>query len=509
MNIFRNSKKSQNDKEFQRQKETLKQFKKTCRPQTIKVNNKKWTYYECFLSDKVATSGSSLHVKRKSHPPLIMLHDLSGSAIDFYNQFAMIFDEGKDYYFVSVEIPSHCTSIDEFVIEFDHFLNVLLYPYGIAPLSSLLNGTSPSRQFMYSTGTLSKSCDESLPTTNKAVVHLLGAGLGAFLAQCYAEAHSEKLASLLLVNGFMNSALFSEYSPLNDFYILAPKFLLSTKIINLFDHLKDKEFMNNDEILYSIEYMLDYVSEESSRGQLASRLSLISDEKRVNIKKITKKLVDMPGSPTKFTIIDCMDDENLIYPHSLRTELHKNYPYSDSNIRLCLMKNGGSFPYISRVDEFNIYLTVHLRSIFGLGNSPSTSIDDMDDSFDNIQTSHLHSDLSSDSITPYTPYVTPERTHGRRNDNILDSSKSTIVTVMYQNISFTPHTPPDIAEDNQDRVISNVVADGYFEEECECESEKDDLQAPYRRQRASSGQFETHLEEDEEDVFNNPKDMLF
>ncbi|KAG2389589.1 hypothetical protein C9374_014149 [Naegleria lovaniensis] len=405
--------------EFPKQKETLKRFKSLCSPTVIKVNNNKWTYFKCCHSDTL--------------PPLIMLHDLTGSSQDFYNQFSMVFDEGKDLNLISVEIPSHCTTIDEFTMEFDKFLDVLLF------LNGTMNSAASPPKPTIANGNLKRSEPLIISknrNNSKQLVHLFGCGLGAFLIQCYAEQYPDKVASLMIVNGFMNNKIFSDYSPLNDLYILAPKFILSTKVLDLFSPFKDREFANNDEILYAIEYMVDKITDETSQKQLASRLCLISDERMINTKKIIEKIAKPYNTCPCITIVDCMDDVNMIYPTSLRTELHSKYYHPQNNIRLCLMKQGGQFPYLSATDDFNIYLTVHLRGIY-------QNYSDID----NMETLQVSSPVLSGMNFNENGFSTPFSPEASFESNASKNASSAL-PILYKHISFTPHTPPDIAEED-------------------------------------------------------------
>ncbi|EFC38133.1 predicted protein [Naegleria gruberi] len=450
--------------EFKKQKDTFERFQKRCPVINVKIDGKNWSYRQCYQDSNV--------------PPLIILHDFCGSSHDFYNQFSMIFDEGKDFHFISVEIPSHCTTIDEFVPEFDKFVNLVSNSS-----SNHIFSISPQLRF-------SEPISISNSKSKSQCVHLCGCGLGAFLALNYASEYVEKVSSLILVNGFVNSTIFSEYSPLNDFYVLAPKFLLSTKVFDMFTHFKDREFMNNDEILYSIEYMLDNV-DKISQKQLASRLSLLSDERIVNTKDILEKLVIKSTQQNScITIIESMDDENSIYPSSLRTELQQKFPSSYSNIRSCLLKKGGTFPYISNVDEFNIYLTVHMRGIY-----QNISL------FDNLETLQVSSPTTSgDLLNAFSP-------------ELLDSSKSNPMPVLYRHISFTPHTPPDIAEEDittHDCSLPTDMEADIFCDDNECEGESMLHVSHNGVSRRRSESMASNFEEDEEEHdLARPKDMLF
>jgi hypothetical protein len=50
--------------------------------------------------------------------------------------------------------------------------------------------------------------------------------------------------------------------------------------------------------------------------------------------------------------------DEMAVPEKLREEVVKFFP----SARRALLKSGGNFPYLSRADEFNMYVEVHLKS---------------------------------------------------------------------------------------------------------------------------------------------------
>jgi len=60
---------------------------------------------------------------------------------------------------------------------------------------------------------------------------------------------------------------------------------------------------------------------------------------------------------TKITIIDCLDE--VAIPPKVREEVYKFFP----DAKVAELKTGGNFPYLSRADETNMHLEVHLRRI--------------------------------------------------------------------------------------------------------------------------------------------------
>ncbi len=64
----------------------------------------------------------------------------------------------------------------------------------------------------------------------------------------------------------------------------------------------------------------------------------------------------MTTSRSKIAVIDCLDE--VAIPERIRDEVYKLYPEA----KIMQMKSGGNFPYLSRAEEFNLYLQVHLRN---------------------------------------------------------------------------------------------------------------------------------------------------
>lgn len=50
--------------------------------------------------------------------------------------------------------------------------------------------------------------------------------------------------------------------------------------------------------------------------------------------------------------------DDVAIPSKLREDVYKFYP----SAKLAFLKTGGNFPYLSRSEEFNLYLEVHLRN---------------------------------------------------------------------------------------------------------------------------------------------------
>ncbi|XP_022235634.1 maspardin-like isoform X1 [Limulus polyphemus] len=99
------------------------------------------------------------------------------------------------------------------------------------------------------------------------------------------------------------------------------------------------------EIADSIDFMVDKL-DSLRQPELASRLTL--NCVRCYVEPQTLKDVPM-------TIISVFDESGL--SHVVREDLFKLYP----SAKKAHLKTGGNFPYLSRSDEVNLYIQVHLR----------------------------------------------------------------------------------------------------------------------------------------------------
>jgi hypothetical protein len=106
-------------------------------------------------------------------------------------------------------------------------------------------------------------------------------------------------------------------------------------------------------IILSNEYTVDSMYRLGWQEN-ASTLKLLCLEKKINKKNFAS---DVPDE--NITIIETMN--NRIYSNSMHQKLYNTYP----NVNRTLLRDGGTFPYSSRLENFNVYCTVHLRNIAG------------------------------------------------------------------------------------------------------------------------------------------------
>jgi len=173
-------------------------------------------------------------------------------------------------------------------------------------------------------------------------VHIFGSALGGFLAQKFAEftRNCPRVASLVLCNAFTDTAAF-KFSEHSSMLKMTPSIVLKRMVMD------GLEIGNSDPAMVAAtDFMLERL-ENLSQADLASRLTLNCVPCHVEPQKVN----DLP-----VTIIDVFDGCAL--SQGVREETYKFYP----DAKLAHLKTGGNFPYLSRSDEVNLHLHIHLRN---------------------------------------------------------------------------------------------------------------------------------------------------
>uniref|UniRef100_A0A1B6GIW3 Maspardin n=1 Tax=Cuerna arida TaxID=1464854 RepID=A0A1B6GIW3_9HEMI len=177
-------------------------------------------------------------------------------------------------------------------------------------------------------------------------VHLFGASLGGFLVQKFAEytVNCPRVASLILCNAFVDTSVFNYDDSAAVFWML-PSLLLKKMVMGNFtaEHADPR-------IIESVDFMVERL-DSLTQQDLASRLTLNCVYSYVEPQKLSYI--------ESVTIIDVFDEYALSSP--VREEIYKFYP----NAKLAHLKSGGNFPYLSRSDEINLHLQIHLRKFEG------------------------------------------------------------------------------------------------------------------------------------------------
>lgn len=230
--------------------------------------------------------------------PLICFPPVSGTADVFFKQLLAL--SGRGYRVLAVEYPVYWT-IPEFCEGFRKFMDHL----------------------------------------NLDKVHLFGSSLGGFLAQKFAEYTHQcpRVESLILCNSFCDTSVF-QYSDTAFVFWVTPALLLKKLIMgNLPRSSRDPE------VAYSVDFMVEKL-DGLNQAELASRLTLNCTSSYVEPQKLR-------AIPT--TIMDVFDECAL--SQRVREDLYKCYP----DAKMAHLKGGGNFPFLSRSDEVNLHLLIHLR----------------------------------------------------------------------------------------------------------------------------------------------------
>ncbi|XP_043239043.1 maspardin-like [Amphibalanus amphitrite] len=182
-------------------------------------------------------------------------------------------------------------------------------------------------------------------------VHLFGSFLGAFLAQKFAEAtrQSPRVASLLLCQAFVDTRIYKK-TAVSPFYWLVPGLVLKNMILQGFP---SHDCVRPD-IANSFDFMVDQLS-QLSQAELASRLTLSSTGCRVAVDKLRHLPV---------TLLQALDATALT--EQARAEAERCYPHA----RVAHLKTGGNFPFLTRPDETDMFIQVHVRPMLGHSVSP-------------------------------------------------------------------------------------------------------------------------------------------
>jgi len=245
----------------------------------------------------------------KEVAPLIFIPGASGTAEVFYKQFLSLCPKG--YRLISIQFPPYMTH-DQWCKAFDRFLDKI-------------------------------GVDK---------VHLFGTSLGGYLAQCFIQYRPQRVLSLILCNAFADTQYYKDNAPCAGMFPLMPEFVLKRMILNNFPEGK----LESD-VADSVDFMVQQL-ESLNQSELASRLTL-------NCLESSLKPAELPFDKTKITMIDCLDEVAL--PERVREELYKLYPEA----KIAELKVGGNFPYVSKPDETNLYIEVHLRGVGLLVNKPT------------------------------------------------------------------------------------------------------------------------------------------
>ncbi|KAJ6946462.1 hypothetical protein NC651_001255 [Populus alba x Populus x berolinensis] len=232
-------------------------------------------------------------------PPLICLPGIAGTADVYYKQIMAL--SLKGYRVISVDIP-RVWNHHEWIQAFEKFLDVIDVHH----------------------------------------IHLYGTSLGGLLAQLFAQHRPRRVRSLILSNTFLETRSFAAAMPWAPVVSWTPSFLLKRYVLTGIRDGPHEPFIAD-----SVDFVVSQV-ETLSRDELASRLTLNVDAASVGSLLLSDSFI---------TIMDTND--YCAIPQQLKDQLSERYPEA----RRAQLKTGGDFPFLSRSDEVNLHLQLHLRRV--------------------------------------------------------------------------------------------------------------------------------------------------
>ncbi|XP_039138324.1 maspardin-like [Dioscorea cayenensis subsp. rotundata] len=235
----------------------------------------------------------------KDVPPLICIPGIAGTADVFYKQ--IMFLSMKGYRVISIDIPC-IWNHHEWIHAFEKFLDAI----------------------------------------NVHHVHLYGTSLGGFLSQLFAQHRPRRVKSLVLSNTFLDTHKFSAAMPWSSVVSWSPSFLLKRYILSGIHDGPHEPFIAD-----SVDFVVGQV-ETLSRDDLASRLTLNANAVAVGALFLSDSFI---------TIMDTND--YCAIPQQLKDQVSERY----SGARRAILKTGGDFPFLSRPDEVNLHLQLHLMRV--------------------------------------------------------------------------------------------------------------------------------------------------
>ncbi|CAN1834194.1 spg21 [Linum perenne] len=173
-------------------------------------------------------------------------------------------------------------------------------------------------------------------------MHLYGTSLGGFLAQIFAQYRPRRVKSLVLSNSFLDTRSFAAAMPWAPFVSWTPSFLLKRYVLTGIQDGPHEPFIAD-----SVDFVVSQV-ETLSKDDLASRLTLNVDAQAVGSLLLSDQFI---------TIMDTNDYSAT--PRQLKDQLTERYPEA----KQANLKTGGEFPFLSRPDEVNLHLQLHLRRV--------------------------------------------------------------------------------------------------------------------------------------------------
>ncbi|KAG6399241.1 hypothetical protein SASPL_140717 [Salvia splendens] len=286
----------------------------------IPIGSKQWRYYD---------------FGPKYVPPLICLPGIAGTADVYYKQIMSLSNKGLTS--EQRDVMPVFPIVDAVVSPFEFCCVVFTYwnLKGYRVISVDIPRVWNNQEWI-------QAFEKFLDVIDVHHIHLYGTSLGGFLAQLFAQHRPRRVKSLVLSNTFLETSNFSAAMPWAPIVGWAPSFLLKRYVLTGIRDGPHEPFIAD-----SVDFVVAQV-ETLSKDDLASRLSLTVDSASVGPLRL---------SDTFITIMDTNDF--CAVPQELKDQVIERYP----GARLANLKSGGDFPFLSRPDEVNLHLQLHLRRV--------------------------------------------------------------------------------------------------------------------------------------------------
>ncbi|XP_042428248.1 maspardin-like isoform X4 [Zingiber officinale] len=209
-----------------------------------------------------------------------------------------------------------------------------------------------------------QSFEKFLDTLSIYHIHLYGTSLGGFLALVFAQHRPRRVKSLVLSNTFLETHKFAAAMPWSPIVNWTPAFLLKR-------------------------YILSGIRDGSHEPFIADSIDFVVGQ----------------------------TNDYCAVPQQLKDQVSERFP----GARRAILKTGGDFPFLSRPDEVNLYLQLHLRRVgveAQLDNQPGTSKDDgADQSTDDNQGGNNFDSLPGQRNDGANDGAYQPKTSGQNGDN--------------------------------------------------------------------------------------------
>ncbi|KAA6353669.1 MAG: putative Alpha/beta-Hydrolases superfamily protein, partial [Streblomastix strix] len=170
-------------------------------------------------------------------------------------------------------------------------------------------------------------------------VHILGCGLGGFLALLFTRIHPKRVLSIILVNSYsINTALQQNIVK----FEFSPTFVLRNFITADCQKQPAPE-VNLAAVAFYNEQMVTLKQEDLYSQLLLMYVDAFIDRRKVNQENLT--------------IIESNDFSSI--PERLKGSCAQIFPQA----RQVILKLGGDFPFISVCDEVSMHIVVHMRRL--------------------------------------------------------------------------------------------------------------------------------------------------